>query len=363
MTSSRSNAQHRQQENDRLKEFYVPDLCRVRAVFMLLVTSEVLTLALALVRSGNEWIDWSYFGLVSLFVQWTVLSSTALVCLLRKRLSQLPVSGATLAILGVVLADVLMFSLLADYLLSAGSGVTSWQDVTTNLILAALFTLMILRYFYLQYQSRQQRDSELQARISALQARIHPHFLFNSMNTIASLIAVRPEQAEDAVLDLSELFRASLGNSDRVIPLAAETDLCRRYLDIEQLRLGDRLTVKWQLEDGLDKQAIPPLTLQPLLENAVYHGIQPRPEGGTITIEGYRKGQFVYLLVHNPLPEPERPAHHGNHMAIANTQARLRGLFGDSAVLKHSHHEGIYTVTVRLPRQTASHHPKGTEGI
>ena len=363
MTSSRNSAQQRQRQSDGLKEFYVPDLCRVRAVFMLLVTSEVLTLALALVRSGNEWIDWSYFGLVSLFVQWTVLTSTALICLLRKRLSQLSVTGATLAILGVVLADVLLFSLLADYLLSAGSGITSWQDVTTNLILATLFTLMILRYFYLQYQSRQQRDSELQARISALQARIHPHFLFNSMNTIASLIAIRPEQAEDAVLDLSELFRASLGNSDRVIPLAAETDLCRRYLDIEQLRLGDRLTVKWQLEEGLDKQAIPPLTLQPLLENAVYHGIQPRPEGGTITIEGYRKGGFVYLLVHNPLPESDRPGHDGNRMAITNTQARLRGLFGDSAVLKHSQHEGLYTVTVRLPWQTASHHPKGTEGI
>jgi two-component system sensor histidine kinase AlgZ len=363
MTSSRNSAQRRQRESDDLREFYVPDLCRVRAVFMLLVTSEMLTLALALVRSGNEWIDWSYFGLVSLFVQWTVLTSTALTCLLRKWLSQLSVTGATLAILGVVLADVLLFSLLADYLLSAGNGITSWQDVTTNLILATLFTLMILRYFYLQHQSRQQRDSELQARISALQARIHPHFLFNSMNTIASLIAIRPEQAEDAVLDLSELFRASLGNSDRVIPLAAETDLCRRYLDIEQLRLGDRLTVKWQLEAGLDKQAIPPLTLQPLLENAVYHGIQPRPEGGTITIEGYRKGEFVYLLVHNPLPEPDRPGHDGNRMAISNTQARLRGLFGDSAVLKHSHHDGLYTVTVRLPWQTASHHPKGTEGI
>ena len=82
-----------------------------------------------------------------------------------------------------------------------------------------------------------------------------------------------------------------------------------------------------------------------------------------MTIEGYRKGEFVYLLVHNPLPESDRPGHDGNRMAITNTQARLRGLFGDSAVLKHSQHEGLYTVTVRLPWQTASHHPKGTEGI
>jgi two-component system sensor histidine kinase AlgZ len=211
----------------------------------------------------------------------------------------------------------------------------------------------VLRYFYLQRQWQQQREAEMQSHLTALQARIQPHFLFNSMNTIASLIATNPDQAEDAVLDLSELFRASLRTVDQLIPLARELDLCQRYLAIETLRLGDRLTLEWHIEPGLEQQAIPPLTLQPLIENAIYHGIQPRPDGGTVRVEAQVRGQFVYLLVQNPKPGHNHSQHDGNRMALANIQSRLQALFGEPAVLKNSHQGDIYTVTLRLPRQTA----------
>ncbi|PXX92272.1 sensor histidine kinase [Marinobacter vulgaris] len=335
-------------------DFYVPDLCRVRAVFMLVVTSELIVLVLSVVQAQSHWIDWNYFGLLSLFVQWTVLTSAALICLLRRWLSGLTIPGATAAIVVIVLLDVLTFSLFADSVLHPRPGVEAWQGVAKKLLLALLITLMVLRYFYLQFQWQQQRESEMQARLTALQARIHPHFLFNSMNTIASLIAVNPERAEDAVLDLSELFRASLRTGDRLIPLADELDLCRRYLAIEKLRLEERLALDWQIEGGLDQQAIPPLTLQPLVENAIYHGIQPRPSGGTVKIEAYRKGPFVYLMVQNPRPAPDHGGHDGNRMALANIQSRLHALFGEPAVLKHSHQNDIYTVTLRLPWQKAS---------
>ncbi|TGN38041.1 sensor histidine kinase [Marinobacter confluentis] len=332
-------------------DFYIPDLCRVRAVFMLVVTGELLALVLAVVQADERWIEWNYFGLLSLFVQWTLLTSAAAICLLRGWLARQTIAMATGAVVIIVLLDVLAFSLFADSVINPTQGERPWQAVAKNLLLSLLITLMVLRYFYLQFQWQQQQEAEMQARLTALQARIHPHFLFNSMNTIASLISVNPERAEDAVLDLSELFRASLRDDDRLIPLSTEVDLCRRYLAIEQLRLGQRLALEWQIEEGLEQQAIPPLTLQPLVENAIYHGIQPRPDGGTVRIEVYRKNSFVYLLVQNPRPAQDQRTHEGNRMALANIQSRLQALFGEPAVLKHSQQNDIYTVTMRLPWQ------------
>ncbi|WP_404810664.1 sensor histidine kinase [Marinobacter alkaliphilus] len=335
-------------------DFYVPDLCRVRAVFLLLVTSELFVLVLSIVQAERGWIDWNYFGLLSLFVQWTTLTSAALICLLRPWLAQMSVARATLAIVVIVLLDVLAFSLFADNVLHPQPGVALWQGIAKKLLVALLIVLMVLRYFYLQDQWQQQREAEMQARLTSLQARIQPHFLFNSMNTIASLIASNPEQAEEAVLDLSELFRASLRTDDQLVPLSRELELCQRYLAIEALRLGDRLKLDWDIQPGLEQQAIPPLTLQPLVENAIYHGIQPRPEGGTVRIEVYGKGHFVYLMVQNPKPESSNRQHQGNQVALVNIQARPQALFGEPAVLKHSHQHNIYTVTLRLPARTAS---------
>ncbi|MFC7294950.1 sensor histidine kinase [Marinobacter aromaticivorans] len=319
---------------------------------MLLITSELLVLVLAIVQASDGWIDWNYFALLSLFVQWTTLTSAALICLLRARLARMSTPRATLAISAIVLLDVLAFSLFADSVLHPQPGILDWQAIAKKLLLALLIVLMVLRYFYLQHQWQQQREAEMLAHLAALQARIQPHFLFNSMNTIASLIATDPEQAEEAVLDLSELFRASLRTGDQLIPLARELDLCKRYLAIESLRLGPRLQLEWHIAEGLEGQAIPPLTLQPLVENAVYHGIQPRQQGGTVRIEAEVRGNFVYLLVQNPKPEGTENLHKGNRMALSNIQARLQALFGEAAVLKHSHQGNVYTVTMRLPRIT-----------
>jgi two-component system sensor histidine kinase AlgZ len=320
---------------------------------MLVVTGELLALVLAVVQAEERWIEWNYFGLLSLFVQWTLLTSAAAICLLRQWLARRSVTVATVMVVAIVLLDVLAFSLFADSVINPAGEERPWQALAKNLLLSLLITLMVLRYFYLQFQWQKQQEAEMQARLTALQARIHPHFLFNSMNTIASLISVNPERAEDAVLDLSELFRASLRADDRLIPLSAEIDLCRRYLAIEQLRLGPRLTLEWQIEPGLEQQAIPPLTLQPLVENAIYHGIQPRADGGKVRIEAYRKNGFAYLMVQNPRPAEDQRNHEGNRMALANIQSRLQALFGDSAVLKHSQQNDIYTVTMRLPWQKA----------
>lgn len=341
---------------------FIPDLCRVRAVFLLLVTTELVAILFALVRGAETWLDWEYLGLVSLLAEWTVLTSAALICLLRNQFRKLSVAMTTVSVLALVLADLAIFSLAADHLIGYGSDAASRQQLGRNLLIAALVTLMILRYFYLQHRWRIQKQAELQSRLSALQARIQPHFLFNSMNSIAALIESDPARAEDAVLDLSELFRASLQTAQQWIRLADELALCRRYLAIESLRLGPRLQQHWNLDPSTDGQALPPLTLQPLLENAVYHGIQPRPEGGLVQVESERRGNWVYLLIRNPLPTEQALQHEGNRMALANIRARLQMVFDDQAVLKASRHDGWYTVTLRLPWRTTAT-PKWQAGL
>ncbi len=357
MNSGNSENTQAEDQNGPGGGFFVPDLCRVRSVFLLVVSSELMVLLLAMAHARGQWIDWNYFGLVSLLVQWIVLTSAALICLSRPWLSLLSTTAATAAMVILVALDVLLFSSLASAVIYPDLSPERWQATGKSLLVGIIATLMVLRYFYLQHQWRQQKQAEMSYRLTALQARIHPHFLFNSMNTIASLISVRPEQAEDAVLDLSELFRASLNTTERLVSLEEELGLCRRYLALEQLRLGERLTVEWRTDSGLANQAIPPLTLQPLVENAIYHGIQPRTQGGTVVIESQRSGQYVYLLVQNPRPEAGARTHQGNRVAFTNTQARIQALFGDTAVLKHSQLDGLYTVTLRLPWQPVSKKP------
>lgn len=346
---------------------FLPDFCRPAAVLAIVLITELVALVLTLARAGistdaSLWMD---LGRLSLFLLWVGLGSAAVLCYGRRWLTAMPVPAATAAALALLMAVTLAVSEAAwwtgsywDALLPWGLGRRPPEHagfVARNLLICLVVSALALRYFYVAHQWKRNVELEASSRVNALQARIRPHFLFNSMNTIASLIAVNPDRAEDAVLDLSELFRASLRAGDRLIPLKDELDLCRRYLDIEGLRLGDRLTLHWDIAPDLDKQAIPPLTLQPLLENAIYHGIQPRPEGGTVTLEASHRGHFVYIMVQNPRPESTISKHDGNRMALANIQSRLQALFGDEAVLKHSHQNDVYTVTLRLPRRTANH--------
>ena len=340
-------------------DVFIPDLCRMRAVFLLVLITELVVVLLALARGVNHWIDWDYLGLASLLAQWITLTSAALICPLRRLLVNVSVANITVLATAVILVDVAFFSLLAQWLWNP-AGQTLIPDPTgllRNLLMGAIITLMLLRYFYLQHQHREQERAQLEARVAALQARIQPHFLFNSMNTIASLIGTDPEKAEEVVLDLSEVFRVSLNTGgDRLIPLREELQLCRRYLDIETTRLGERLQVEWTLTPGADEIAVPPLSLQPLLENAVYHGIQPLTGGGTIRIETELSRDRLYVLIRNPLLEYSDRTGQGHRMALDNIASRLAAIYGSDAALKTSYDGEHFIVTLRLPR-TGTDHP------
>jgi len=199
---------------------------------------------------------------------------------------------------------------------------------------------------------RRQEKAELTSRIQALQSRIRPHFLFNSMNIIASLISIDPDLAEEVVVDLSALFRASLDEAtSEPVRLDDELDLCRKYLHIEGLRLDDRLDVEWQIETDTQGLRIPLLTLQPLLENAIYHGIQPLTEGGTITVNLKSDDDQVEITITNPVTNKENRHEGGNRMALENIRNRMNAVYGPSASLTTEKSQNSYITRLIYPQK------------
>ncbi|MEK7991495.1 MAG: histidine kinase [Thiotrichaceae bacterium] len=222
-----------------------------------------------------------------------------------------------------------------------------------NLSISAIVSAIVLRYFYIQYRWKKQTEATAFSRVQALQARIRPHFLFNSMNTIASLIRIDPDKAEQAVEDLSELFRASLADAREKVALSEELDLCIQYLRIEALRLDERLQVQWKMEQVPQDALIPRLSIQPLLENAIYYGIQPLPEGGMIEITGLFDGKLIQLDIENPLSQ--QPLCHrskGHGIAQRNIHERLQAYYGQLGGLSVKQEPDVYSVSLRFPYQT-----------
>ena len=304
--------------------FFVPELCNVRVLSLLVLFGELIATVLLL---AGDAVSWVRFGVLSLFVQWVVLVSAAILCAARPYLARLSVSAGASGAFLIILLVATALSLVGESLLGSDY---SWARVGRSLIITAIVSGVTLRYFYVQQLLREEQASALQARIQALQSRIRPHFLFNSMNIIASLIAVDPDTAETVVEDLAALFRASLNDAGNQVPIEEELTLCRRYLRIEALRLDERLTVNWQVEPLPTDALIPLLTLQPLLENAVYHGIQQLSQGGTINIHIHYADGLIQVRVTNPVPSSE-PRGGGNRMALANIRTRLEVLYGKRA--------------------------------
>ncbi|MFA7096454.1 MAG: sensor histidine kinase [Gammaproteobacteria bacterium] len=336
---------------------FLPDFCGVRTVFVVVVSAQLLAFLVLLARMDQATDPWGELGLVSLFVQWVALSSAALLCIARPLLRRLGNVGAGLASYGLVLLATLAVSELA-YWIMGGISLGSEPVVAghagflaRNLAIGAIVGAVALRYLYVQHRWRRNLEAEARARFQALQARIRPHFLFNSMNTIASLTRSRPDLAETAVEDLADLFRAALGDGREQVSLAEELEFGRRYLNIERLRLGERLTVDWDDVDALPQDImLPALTLQPLLENAVYHGIAPLPEGGTVQVSGRCDHGMLTLAVSNPIPsEPGAASSRGNRMALENIRQRLEAVYGNRARLTTETTANQYRVIMSIP--------------
>jgi two-component system sensor histidine kinase AlgZ len=335
---------------------FLPDCCTIRMLFAVVITAELLAIVLTLGAGGGLDDFGAALSTRSLFVQWIAIGATAALCLLKPLLRPLGHSAAGLAAWGVILLTALVVVLLSLWLdphLAGTAGPLAFMVRTLGV--TAIIAAVVLRYLYEQYCQRERELAESQARFAALQARIRPHFLFNSMNTIASLTRADPARAEALVEDLSELFRASLADSGSLSTLGEELALAEGYLRIEAQRLGERLRVAWDLEELPRQAPLPKLLLQPLLENAVYHGIEPAPDGGDITISGrYRRG-VVNLAVRNSLPaDQQAEPRHGNRIAQANVRDRLASLYGDAAGMVVGRVENDYQVRLHFPYRRAA---------
>ncbi len=322
------------------------------ALTVVILVAQLLVLVLLL--AGGE-ITWARFALLSLFVQWVALTSAGMLCFFRPIFLRFTLlQGAGLAFLLVMLSTLLV-GLVSDRVVGGDlSTRIDWGGIGRQLASAGIITGMVLRYFYVQQRLREQERSELQSRIQALQSRIRPHFLFNSMNIIASLISVDPETAETVVEDLSALFRASLNEQGNQVRLSEELALCKRYVRIEGLRLGDRLEMDWQIEDVPKQLHVPLLTLQPLLENSIYHGIQPLPEGGKITLRLWYENGRVFVEISNPIPQKSgvdgvQTATEGNRMALTNIRSRLEVLYGPTASLTAVEENDRFVTSLSYP--------------
>ena len=331
-------------------EFFVPDLCSPRPLFIIVLLAELLVLVYALATSALPTFNWDLLATASLFVQWIVLLCAALLCRLRSVLAHWSLQFAALACLSVVLLVTGFSSVVAlNVLPLVGIEEQGGWWLLRNLLVAMVLGGIVLRYFYLQQQLQLRERAELQARLDSLSARIRPHFLFNTMNSIASLIATRPQAAEQAVEDLSELFRASLREQQQGnTTVEDELRLCRLYLRIEELRLGNRLQVVWDVEPGSNERLMPALLLQPLMENAVYHGIAQLPSGGVITVKMRARGDKLEVRIENPMPAVPRPSG-GHQMALNNIEQRLQGTYGSEASLQTEAVDGQFRLLLTYP--------------
>jgi two-component system sensor histidine kinase AlgZ len=347
----------------------LPDFCAARAVLavVLIVTLTAVVLTVAHQSIGLRfWLD---LARTALFLLWTGMGSAAILCLLRTRLARLPLAAASaIALLGVLTVIALVS---AGVLWIGGSALlgpratnlllpdSPWRFLGANLGIGVIIGGLALRYFYVAGEWRRNVELQARARVHALQARIRPHFLFNSMNTIASLTRSDPARAEEAVEDLADLFRANLNEQRSSITLKEELEVARIYQRIEQLRLGERLQVIWDVTDLPMRALVPGLLMQPLLENAIFHGVEPRPAGGIVTVSGALDGDMIGLTVRNPLPDAGDTLHSGNRVALANIRERMELLYPGRSSVEAERQGDEYVVRLRFPYMQDAAHRSG----
>lgn len=320
----------------------LPNYCGIRQIGLLVALAQLLSILLTILSYDF----WASLALISLYVQFVVLSCAVLLCLLRHWLQSFSVIKSLVFSYLIILLVVLLISEISyqSYAMHMDHGLFQLRNLFIGAILAGVY----LRYLYVQYQWQTNVEAEAQARLQSLQARIRPHFLFNSMNTITSLIRSQPELAEKLMTDLADLFRQGLKESDSRVPLKHELSLVRSYLNIEQLRLDQRLKIHWQWDELPQDALIPPLSIQPLVENAVYHGIEPLVEGGEIQLMGRYQDDSLEITIENP-NTAQRSERRGNHIAQQNIASRLLAWYGNAAYLKVEQDDQVYRVILKVP--------------
>lgn len=320
----------------------LPDFRNLGVVLRILLLVNALALLAVLVRNeaggrfGQDVLD------MAMRVEFPLILSVAALFLIQPVLSRLPAPGGLAATGGLVFVVALLSHLLLAPVDGDGLGRSLfWSWMALGCVLA-----------YFHHRGATYAPALAEARLMALTARIRPHFLFNSLNGVLGVLRSNPRRAEEALEELSDLFRALMQDNRDLVPLADEALLCERYLNLERLRLGERLAVDWVRDPSVDMALVPPLLLQPLVENAVYHGVEPGEGRGTVVISAARRGAEVHIEITNPVCGGA--THHaGNRMAVDNIRERLMLFYDLEASLDVEQGADVYRVHIRLPYRTA----------
>lgn len=330
---------------------HLPDFTNVGILIRIVLGANLMVLIASLLQFDS--LQEFFNGLMSnvLFAEIMLFTSLIALYFMSPRIKRLSYRRG---IVVVVLLEAILCMALSLYG-SALQLVDVLPSVNRALLLVLLSTGLMLYYFHLRHQALSPAVTE--ARLQALQARIRPHFLFNCINAVLSMIRSEPKRAETALEDMADLFRVLMSENRELVPLANEIALCRQYLALEKLRLEERLKIQWQIEQMPPDALIPPLLLQPLLENAVYHGIEPMPNGGVLAIQITVDHGMIQLVLSNPIPAKSSP-HPSNKMAIANIRERLALHFDVEASLTSNVMSDRYEVHIRFPYQHAVGKPR-----
>ncbi len=340
---------------------FLPNFCNGWTIFNVAVIAEMLAIVIALV-SPQMPISQTMLGnlfLISLFIQWIALSNAAVLCLTRMQLNRLTnlraiaMSYCLMLCVTWIVGEAALWALWLAHVTNSPNPEWNAYFHLQNLSVAAIVDALALRYFFARHQLKQRTQSETQAKIQALRTRIRPHFLFNTMNIIASLTRSSPAQAETAIENMADLFRTMLSDEENLVPVKNEVAIAQKYLDIESLRLDNRLNVEWDIGKFPRKAVMPVLTLQPLLESAIQHGIEPLTEGGKIRVRLWEEEGKINIHVTAPAPRAKTRTQQRDardtDTALDDVRQRLESYYGKLAKLETNEEQGQLTVSLSLP--------------
>jgi len=302
---------------------------------------------LAILARATSWQEGTQqIVIVSALLQPVLLSSLLLLFALYPLLAKLPYPQSIALVLVLVGVVTMAIQNWGNIFYLPQDTIDQNYYLWRNILSACAITALLLAYFRLRTQALS--PALHQAKLQALQARIRPHFLFNTLNAVLGIVRANPKKAETALEDMADLFRTAMSHASELLPAQQEILLAKQYLALETLRLGERLQVNWQIENLPDDALMPPFILQPLLENAVYHGIEPLAQGGVIDIQFYKKEDALHLEMTNPRAIREHN-HNGNKMALVNIRERLALQFDIEASYTVESGEHFYRVKIVLP--------------
>ena len=335
------------------KKPWLTDFCDSKHMFVSIIMIQIVVFIYALSFLSFDTTFLHKFSVLTLLCQFIGINIFITLCKLRNFYNYLDVYlGMLLLVIHITLVSTLLSQLIGYLDLQLAFNLLVDQETINYVNLkislsAVLICLALIRYFYIQDRWNEQVNKLSEARLNALQARIKPHFLFNSLNSIASLITIDPERAEIAIADFSSLMRRTFTHKEKFITIEEELSWIQQYLNIEKLRLDERLIYNLNCEEKLLQIRIPVLCLQPLVENAILHGIQPLEKGGTIEVIILSKEKKLIMQVNNPYINNKQI--HSNGMAIKNIKERLNLQYGDNATIdiKDSHNQ--YQIKICIP--------------